>query len=184
MRSPKLGRENATLVIIDVQEGFRNAIEGFDGVVAATAALARAAAILDLPVILTEQYPKGLGTTVPEVAQELPEGIEPLEKTVFSAVGAEGFNLAGKRQAIVCGVESHVCVSQTVLGLLDHGVEVHVVEDAVGSRSAANCELGLTKAERAGAWRTSVEMALFELLGEAGTPEFKAVQRVVLDYAP
>ncbi len=184
MRSPKLGRKDATLVVIDVQEGFRDAIDGFDGVAAATATLVRAAGALGLPVLLTEQYPKGLGTTVPEVAEYLPEGIEPLEKTVFSAVGAEGFNLAGRRQAIVCGIESHVCVSQTVLGLLDHGVEVHVVADAVGSRTAANCELGLAKAERAGAWRTSVEMALFELLGEAGTPEFKTVQRLVLDYAP
>lgn len=184
MRSPKLGRESATLVIIDVQEGFRGAIDGFDGVVAATATLAEAAAVLGLPVLITEQYPKGLGPTVPEVAEHLPEGTVPLSKTVFSAVGSEGFNLAGKRQAILCGVESHVCVSQTALGLLDHGVEVHVVADAVGSRSAANCELGISKAERAGAWRTSVEMALFELLGEAGTPEFKAVQRLVLDYAP
>ncbi len=179
-----LGREDATLVVIDVQEGFRKAIEGFDGIAAATATMVQGAVALGLPVLVTEQYPKGLGPTIPEVAEHLPPGTEPLTKTVFSAVGAEGFNLAGRRQAIVCGIESHVCVNQTVLGLLDHGVEVHVVADAVGSRSAANRELGLAKAERAGAWRTSVETALFELLGEAGTPEFKAVQRLVLDYAP
>ena len=184
MRSPKLGRENATLVVIDVQEGFRKAIDGFDRIAAATATMLQGAAALDLPVLVTEQYPKGLGKTVPEVAEHLPAGIEPLEKTVFSAVGADGFNLAGRRQAIICGIEAHVCVNQTVLDLLDHGVEVHIVADAVGSRTAENKQLGLDKAERAGAWPTSVETALFELLGEAGTPEFKTVQRLVLDYAP
>jgi nicotinamidase-related amidase len=182
--TPKLDPDRAALVVVDVQEGFRKAIDGFGGIVAATATLARGAGELGVPVIVTEQYPRGLGETVPEVAEALPAGTEPIAKTVFSAARAEGFGLGGREQAIVCGVESHVCVNQTVLDLLDQGVEVHVVADAVGSRSADNKELGLAKAERAGAWRTSVETALFELLGEAGGEHFKNVQRLVLDYAP
>jgi len=182
--SAKLDSERAALVIVDVQEAFRKAIPGFDRIAAATATLARGAEELGLPVLVTEQYPQGLGATVPEVATALPAGVEPIAKTVFSAAAAEGFDLGGREQAIVCGVEAHVCVNQTVLDLLDRGVEVHVVADAVGSRSDANRELGLAKAGRAGAWTTRVETALFELLGAAGSDRFKAVQRLVLEYAP
>jgi nicotinamidase-related amidase len=182
--SPKLDPARAALVVIDVQEGFRKAIPDFEGVAAATATLIQGAEVLEVPIVITEQYPKGLGETVPEVAEHLPEGVAPIEKTVFSAAAADGFDLGGRDQAIVCGIEAHVCVNQTVLDLLDAGTEVHVVADAVGSRSPDNRELGLSKAERAGAWRTSVETALFELLGEAGGDRFKTVQRLVLDYAP
>ena len=105
-------------------------------------------------------------------------------RVCFSAPDAEGFDLASRDQALVCGIEAHVCVNQTTLDLLDEGVEVHVVRDAVGSRFDENREVGLAKAERAGAVITSVETALFELVGGAGTDEFKQVQSVVLDYAP
>jgi nicotinamidase-related amidase len=182
--SPKLDPRRAALLVIDVQEGFRKAIGDFDQVAAATAAMVRGAGALEVPVVVTEQYPKGLGRTVPEVAEHLPDGVEPLEKTVFSAAAADGFDLGGRDQAIVCGIETHVCVNQTVLDLLDRGVQVHVVSDAVGSRSDSNRELGLAKAERAGAWRTSVETALFELLGKAGGERFKSVQKLVLELAP
>jgi isochorismate hydrolase len=107
-----------------------------------------------------------------------------VSKLVFSAPEAEGFDLQGRDQAVVCGIEAHVCVNQTVLDLLDQGLEVHVVQDAVGSRTAENREVGLHKAERAGAVITTVEMALFELVGRAGTDEFKQVQKLVLSYEP
>jgi nicotinamidase-related amidase len=184
MSVPKLDPKRAALVVIDVQEGFRKAVDGFDRLAAATATMVQGAALMGLPVIVTEQYPKGLGPTVSEVAERLPGGVEPLAKTVFSAVRAEGFGLEGRDQAVVCGVETHVCVSQTTLDLLEAGAEVHVVSDGVGSRSAANKELGLAKMERAGAWRTSVETALFELLGGADSESFRPVQELVLDYAP
>lgn len=185
MRSvPKLDRARAALVVIDVQEGFRNAVADFDEIARATATMIRGAAEIAVPVIVTEQYPEGLGPTAPEVAAELPEGLEPIAKTCFSAAEAQGFDLGGRDQAIICGIEAHVCVNQTVLDLLAAGTEVHVVSEAVGSRSPANRELGLAKAERAGAWRTSVETALFELLREAGDERFKAVQKLVLEYAP
>jgi nicotinamidase-related amidase len=180
----KLSPDRAALIVVDVQEGFRNAIPDFEGVARATATLIEGAGIIGVPVVLTEQYPKGLGETVPEIAEHLPEGLDPLEKVVFSAAEAKGFDLAGRDQALVCGIETHVCVNQTVLDLLDGGAEVQVAEDAVGSRTEESKRVGLHKMERAGAILTSVETALFELLGRAGTDEFKRVQRLILDYAP
>jgi nicotinamidase-related amidase len=182
--SGKLDADRTVLVVIDVQEGFRRAIPDFDHVAKATATLIEGAQAIGVPILITEQYPKGLGETVPEVAEHLPEGTEPLEKVVFSASEAEGFDLAGRDQALVCGIETHVCVNQTALDLLADGVDVQVAEDAVGSRTEENKRVGLHKMERAGAVMTSVETALFELLGAAGTDEFKRVQKLILDYAP
>jgi len=169
-----LDRDRAALVVVDVQEAFRPAVEGFEDVVEKTRRLMEGAKILDVPVVVTEQYPKGLGRTVEELGD-----VEPLEKTCFSAARADGFDLNGRDQALVCGIETHVCVSQTAHDLLDRGVEVHVASDAVTSRTAANRDVGLHKMERSGAIVTSVETALFELLGAAGTEEFKEVQRLV-----
>ncbi len=182
--SGKLQPDRAALVVVDVQEGFRKAIPDFESVARATATLIEGASIIGVPVVLTEQYPKGLGETAPEVADHLPEGTEPLEKICFSATDAEGFDLGGRDQALVCGIETHVCVNQTVLDLLGGGTEVQVAEDAVGSRTEENKRVGLHKMERAGAVLTSVETALFELLGRAGTDEFKRVQKLILEYAP
>ena len=169
-----LDRDRAALVVVDVQEAFRPAVEGFDDVVENTRRLMEGAKILGIPVVVTEQYPKGLGRTVEELGD-----VAPVEKTCFSAARAEGFDLDGRDQALVCGIESHVCVSQTAHDLLERGVEVHVACDAVTSRTAANKEVGLHKMEHSGAIVTSVETALFELLGAAGTDEFKDVQRLV-----
>jgi len=182
--SGRLDRERAALVVIDVQEAFRDAVPDFDRVASAAATLIQGAEAIGVPVIVTEQYPKGLGHTVDEVAERLGPSVEPIEKLAFSAAEAEGFDLAGRDQAIVCGIEAHVCVNQTVLDLLAGGTAVHVVTDAVSSRTQANREIGLARAERAGAVLTSVETALFELLGRAGTDEFKRVQRLILDFAP
>jgi nicotinamidase-related amidase len=182
--SGKLDADRTALVVIDVQEGFRPAIPGFERIAKATATLIQGAEAIGIPVLITEQYPKGLGETVPEVSEHLPEGARPLEKVVFSAAEADGFDLAGRDQALVCGIETHVCVNQTALDLLADGVDVQVAEDAVGSRTEENKRVGLHKMERAGAEITSVETALFELLGRAGTDEFKQVQRLILEYAP
>jgi nicotinamidase-related amidase len=182
--SGKLARERTTLVVVDVQEGFRQAIPDFERVAKATATLVEGAEAIGVPMVITEQYPKGLGGTVPEVAERLPEGTEPLEKVVFSASEAEGFDLAGRDQALLCGVETHVCVNQTAHDLLEAGIDVQVAQDAVGSRTEENKRVGLEKMMRAGAVLTSVETALFELLGRAGTDEFKRIQRLILEYAP
>jgi nicotinamidase-related amidase len=175
----KLDRERAALVVVDVQEAFRPALPDFEGVAKAVGKLVQGADAMEVPIVVTEQYPQGLGSTAPEVVEHLPEGTEPIEKVCFSAAEAEGFDLGGRDQALVCGIETHVCVNQTVLDLLDQGVEVHVVGDAVGSRTDQNRELGLHKAEQAGAVLTSVETALFELLRGSDAAEFKQVQALV-----
>jgi nicotinamidase-related amidase len=172
-----LSRDRAALVVVDVQEGFRS-YETFADVARQCGRLVEGAGILEVPVVATEQYPKGLGATAPEVG--LPEGAARVEKTVFSAARADGFDLGGRDQVVVCGIEAHVCVMQTALDLLERGAEVHVVADAVGSRHAQDREIGLHRLDRAGATLTTVEAALLELCERAGTPEFKAVQKVIL----
>ena len=178
----KLDRARAALVVVDVQEAFRPAVLDFEQVVGNVSVLVRGAGVLGLPTLVTEQYPKGLGHTVSEVAEHLDQ-VDPIEKVCFSAVQADGFSRAlqdGRRdQVLLCGIETHVCVNQTAEDLLADGVEVHVVQDAVTSRTADNRALGLHKMERSGATVTSVETALFELLRQAGTPEFKEVQALI-----
>jgi len=171
-----LARDRAALVVVDVQDGFRS-YASFEDVARACAKLVEGARLLALPALVSEQYPRGLGHTAPEVG--LPDERR-IEKAVFSAVRANGFDLGGAEQAIVCGIETHVCVSQTVHDLLDDGLEVHVPADAVGSRHELDYQRGLERMERAGAVVTTVEAALFELLERAGTPEFKAVQKLII----
>ncbi|MDW5595182.1 isochorismatase family protein [Conexibacter stalactiti] len=174
-----LDRGRTALVVIDVQDGFEKAVPEFGAVAEQTAILVQGARILGLPVVVTEQYPKGLGETTATVRDAL-DGTPRLPKTVFSAARADGFDLDGRDQALVCGIEAHICVSQTAHDLLGQGVEVHVASDAVSSRTAANRELGLRKMQESGAIVTSVETALFELLGAAGSDEFKAIQKLVI----
>jgi nicotinamidase-related amidase len=171
-----LDRRRAALVVVDVQEAFRP-YASFEGVARACAKLLEGARLMGLPALVSEQYPKGLGASAPELGiAEEPR----IEKTVFSAARAEGFDLHERSQAIVCGIEAHVCVSQTVHDLLGRGVEVHVPADAVGSRHTLDYERGLERLERAGAIVSTVESALFELLGDSRAPEFKTVQKLIL----
>jgi nicotinamidase-related amidase len=182
-----LERDRAVLVVVDVQEGFRP-YASFASVADAAAKLVQAARILELPMIISEQYPKGLGHTAPEVGIETAPGAPGdgasheriIEKTVFSAARADDFDLQGRTQAVVCGIETHVCVSQTVHDLLAQGIEVHVPADAVGSRHQIDYERGLERLQRAGAEVSTVEAVVFELLERAGTPEFKAVQKLII----
>jgi nicotinamidase-related amidase len=171
-----LSRNRTTLIVVDVQEGFRS-YETFAEVAASCAKLIEGARILGVPVLVSEQYPKGLGHTAPEVGLQVERVIE---KTVFSAVKAEGFRLDGRDQTVVCGIETHVCVHQTVHDLLQRGVEVHVPAEAVGSRHELDYERGLQRIEQDGAVITTVETVLFELLGRADVPEFKPVQKLIV----
>jgi len=173
----------AALAIVDVQESFRRAIPDFGGLASRVATVARAAQILGVPVVVTEQYPKGLGRTAEEIRAALPEGFEPVEKTAFSSCGAQEFvsrlESAGARQIIICGIEAHVCVNQTTHDLLARGFQVHVLTDCVSSRAAENRQAGLDKMFRSGALPSSTEMALFELLRDARHEQFKAIQKLI-----
>ncbi|WVH10067.1 MAG: Isochorismatase [Fluviibacter phosphoraccumulans EoVTN8] len=178
----KLDANRSLLLIIDLQERLLPAIDAGENVVNHTAWLIGVARQLRVPVLLTEQYPQGLGPTAPAIAQLInPE--ERIEKIHFSAV-AEGnlFNHpdAQRKQWVICGTESHVCVQQTVLDLLAAGRQVCVVEEAVGSRQAHDKALALARMRQHGADIVSREMVAFEWLNQANTPEFRAVLKAFI----
>lgn len=172
------------LVIIDVQERLFNAMdaERRDDMIRNAKILGAAARRLALPVVLTEQYPRGLGRTLPELRQLL-EGVTPIEKTAFSCCDADGFSDRLREFAadpvILAGIEAHVCVLLTALDLLRQGFRVSVVADAVCSRTPANLELGLAQARQAGAVVTATETVVFQLLGRADTDAFREISKLL-----
>jgi nicotinamidase-related amidase len=171
-----LDRDAVSLVVIDYQEKLLPKIRCADEVSAQAIKLIRFARELDIPVLWTEQYPKGLGRTVLPIAEEL-TGISVFEKTAFGCLGDPAFTNAldatRRRQLLLTGIEAHICVMQTALLAIDKGYRVFIPRDAVGSRSESEYNAGLDRLERAGAELVTTEMALFEILREAGTPEFK-----------
>lgn len=175
--------ESTALVVIDVQEKLAPAMQDAEALVEQIGRMLRGAAILDLPVLVTEHVPEKLGPTVRAVAEAWPVDCVPLRKQMFSCCADAAFmeRLAklGRRTVLLCGIESHVCVTLTAMDLIAAGYEVQVVSDAVSSRLASNCELGLHRIERAGGIRTGVEMALFELQREAAGDRFRALLRVL-----
>lgn len=181
MRSPYLiQRAKATLLIVDVQERLWPTMAEKEVLLQRTLQLVKGAQILGVPVISTEQYPKGLGKTVAEVAALL-KNQSPFEKTSFSACPAvlDSLRQRGVSDVLLCGIESHVCVMQTCLDLLGESFRVFVVADAVASRTVENQRLGVERMRSAGAVIASVEMVLFEMLESAGTAEFKQILEVV-----
>ena len=180
--SLRLNRSSTCLVVVDIQERLLPAIFERERLIQNAVRLIKGAAILGIPVLATEQYRKGLGATVPEIASEI-AAFSPLEKVTFSACGAGGFSEALKdrnvAEVLLCGMEAHVCILQTCLDLLDHGLGVFVVADAISARNPENSRLALQRMHDAGAVIASTEMVLFELLGRARTEEFKQVQALV-----
>ena len=183
-RHPRLlARDGTVLVVIDVQEGYRSVLFEYERVAAAVARVVQGAAILGVPLLVTEQYPKGVGHTVAEVAQHFPAGTEVIQKMSMSCCGAEQFMAAlgklGRRQVLIAGIEAHACVNQTAHDLLAAGFQVHVAHDATSSRRREEYDVGWAKMVQAGVVPATVESALLELLRTAEVPEFKAVQRLI-----
>lgn len=178
-----LDRGDAFLLIVDVQDRLATAMPkaALAGLEKNAAVLIRAARRLGLPVVATEQYPKGLGRTVSALRELLPDA--PMEKLEFSCAAAKPvarhIAATGRKQAIVAGMEAHVCVFQTVRDLLRDGFSVFLAQDAVISRTDGNRAVGLRLCEKAGATLTSTEAVLFDLLGVAGTPEFKELAPLI-----
>lgn len=184
MRHPQiLRKDNTTLLIVDIQERLIPAVFGIDEVVANTEKLIFGCRTLEVPIIVTEQYSKGLGPTDERIASTLGELYKPIEKMTFSCCGPDEVNDAiaatGAKQILVCGIETHVCVLQTVLDLLHRDYQVHLAADAVSSRTEANKRIALDRMGAAGAVISCTESALFELMERAGTPEFKAISKIV-----
>jgi nicotinamidase-related amidase len=180
--SRKITPAQAGLVVVDIQERLLPAMHERERVLQNALRLVKGAAILHLPVLVTEQYPKGIGRTISELAGAVPE-FAPLEKTAFSCCGAQSFlpSLASRkvRDVILCGIEAHVCVCQTALDLLDQDFDVFVVADAISSRTQENCRTAIERMRDAGAVIVSTEMILFELLEEAGTDQFKQILELI-----
>jgi len=174
----RLTDERTVLVVVDIQEKFRDKIHGIDQVVSGTARLVEFCQELDIPVIVTEHYPRGLGETLATV-RDVCQPYNPIEKINFSCAGSPEFNRAldqtGRDQVILCGIESHVCIYQTATDLLRSGKQVVTAADAISSCSAANRQLGLDAMAALGVQILGVQMVMFEILRVAGTDRFKKV---------
>lgn len=177
-----LKKESSVLLIIDLQERILPVIRDIETVLENTVKLIKGFKAMQLPIYLTEQYPKGLGATSQRILDEL-EGYSAINKMSFSCSGAENlFEEFYKRklfQIIVCGVESHVCVQQSVLDLLANNFQVNLTADAVSSRKETDYNMALQRMRTLGAQVTTTESVLFELLEVCGTPEFKEVSKIV-----
>ncbi|MGK2856462.1 MAG: hydrolase [Thermoanaerobaculia bacterium] len=181
----RLDRNGAVLAVIDVQERLMSVIHEAAAVDANVVRLIRGCHVLGVPIVVTEQYPKGIGPTTIAVREAMGDtGVAaPIQKMCFSSFGADEFSTAlrgsGRRQVILCGVEAHVCVYQTCGDLLAAGFEVFVAADATSSRTERNRDLAIDRMLYDGARLTTTEMALFEMTVAAGTDEFRAISRLV-----
>jgi nicotinamidase-related amidase len=178
-----LDRKSTALIVVDVQEAFRNVIPQFENIAVRISTAVRGFQLLNVPVIVTEQYPKGLGPTVEEIVLSLPDNFERIEKKAFSACGDRSFKKSLEdlevSQVVICGVETHVCVNQTAHDLLADDYDVHVLTDCVASRFDHDREAGLSKMYGSGVNPCSVEMALFELMRDSGHEKFKEIQALI-----
>lgn len=183
MHPNTLKLEDAAVLIVDVQEAFRQSITDFAEISKRIAVLVQGVKSLSLPIIVTEQYPKGLGHTATEITTVLPTDFDLVEKTAFSSCGSMSFGeklqTLNRRQIIVAGIEAHICVNQTVHDLLAQNYQVHLLVDCVASRSAENKLIATAKMQQSGAISASVEMALFEIMRDARHGEFKAIQKLI-----
>jgi nicotinamidase-related amidase len=177
--------EHSQLVVVDLQIRLLAAMSEPEraAMVKNTEILLQAAEVLDIPVLYTEQYPKGLGPTVPAIAERMPALARGLEKTGFSCCAADGFSktlkATGREQVILVGQETHVCVLQTALELMAEGYRVFVVEDAVCSRSTVHKQNALARMREAGGVVTNIESVVFEWLRDAAHPQFKALSKLI-----
>ncbi|KAH9403530.1 Isochorismatase domain-containing protein 2, mitochondrial [Tyrophagus putrescentiae] len=172
----QLAARQTAVFLCDLQEKFRPNIQYFDPIVEVSSRLLRTAKILNLPVVVTEQYPKGLGRTVAELGlADFPE-IKPVEKTQFSMLTSDSI--------VLCGIEAHVCVQGTALQALDNGFEVHIVVDGCSSRSMVDRMFAFQRLKAAGAWLTTSEAVILGLVGDASHPKFREVQKLIMQSAP
>lgn len=177
-----LSRSSAILIVIDFQNNLFKAMQDKENLLLNAAKMIKGAKIFSLPIIVTEQIPEKLGQTIPELAAEL-NGIERISKETFSSWENNKFRekleSISHRQVIIMGIESHICVYQTAVDLIGNGYEVHVVADAVSSRTRSNSDIGIAAMKSAGVHVTSTEMVIFEFLRSAGDSMFRDIQKIV-----
>jgi nicotinamidase-related amidase len=175
-----IDKEDTVLLIVDIQDKLAAVMKEKDRVVKNSLHLVELAKMIGMPVMVTEQYPRGLGTTVPEIREALPF-YRPVEKMTFDCCGQPAFldelREHNKSSVVLTGMETHICVLQTCIGLLRGGINVHVVQDAICSRTKENWKIGTEFMREAGAVVTCTETVLFQLLKVAGTEEFKSISK-------
>ncbi|XP_067878135.1 isochorismatase domain-containing protein 2 isoform X1 [Heterodontus francisci] len=181
----RLASRSSALFLCDMQEKFRPSVAFFPQIVAVAARMLQAAKLLEMPIIVTEQYPKGLGPTVPELGAE---GIMKFSKTCFSMltpeVETELSSLPELKSIILCGIETQACIMSTALDLLERGLDVHVVADACSSRSQVDRLIALSRMKQSGAFLTTSEGTLLQLVQDAKHPKFREVQKIITEPAP
>ncbi|XP_063292130.1 isochorismatase domain-containing protein 2 [Pelobates fuscus] len=184
-RIGKLSQPSSVLFLCDLQEKFRHNIAFFPQIVSVAARMLQAAKILEVPIIITEQYPKGLGPTVPELGAD---GLIKYSKTCFSMLTSDvqdKLQSIGERQSVIlCGIETQACIMSTTLDLLDKGFDVHIVADACSSRSQIDRFVALSRMKQSGAFLTTSELVILQLLQDAAHPRFKEVQNIIKEPAP
>ena len=177
-----LSRASAVLIVVDIQGNLFQAMQDKENLLVNALKIIKGTKVFNLPIIVTEQIPEKLGKTIPQIAQEL-DGSETISKDSFSCWGNNHFQERlksfSRREVIIFGIESHVCVYQTASDLMQNDYNVYVVADAVSSRTKENSAIGIEAMKNAGALITSAEMVLFELLEQAGTAEFKQILALV-----
>ena len=177
-----LEKEGTVFVQVDIQEKFEPAMSGIDRTIANANILAGISTTLGIPLIVTEQYPKGLGRTSKKI--ELPDKAHVIEKTSFGCFGCEGFarkiEELGAKRIVLYGLESHICVLKTALEARRRGLEVHAVVDAICSRKEENRNVGIERMRQAGVFIASTEMVLFQLLEDSGEEEFMKLRKLIL----
>jgi nicotinamidase-related amidase len=183
MTVPKaLDTANAVILLIDFQERLFPAMHDKEKLLKNVIKLTKGAKVLEIPIILTEQYPKGLGPTLPEIKELIPD-IKPIEKVCFNCTDEAAFNQAlralKRKQVLIAGIEAHICVYQTATALAREGYEVQVVADCVASRDPENKMTAFTRFRMAGILPTTTEMALFEMLKVAQGDKFKQISNIV-----
>ena len=176
-----INRNKTAFVLIDIQEKFIPVIKDMERVISNANVLVKASEILEVPLIVTEQYPKGLGKTSNEISLPLNQHL--IEKTEFSCFGNKEFvekiKELGVDSIILFGIEAHVCILQTALDALKNGLDVHVIADAISSRTLENKSIAIERMRQSGIFIISTEMLLFQLLGKAGTEEFKLISGLI-----
>ena len=178
----RIRRDKALLVVVDIQERLLPFIDQNERIANKAAMMIKGAEILGLPVIPLEQYPKGLGCTVPVIKEALGERA-PVEKTSFSIMGEPDFKKAltqtGKEDILLVGIETHVCVEQSALDLLEEGYRVYLIADATGSRDLNDKNVAIKRMSDSGVIITTVEAALFEMVNDAKDTKFKEISKLV-----
>ncbi|MBU0526878.1 MAG: hydrolase [Candidatus Micrarchaeota archaeon] len=176
-----LEREGTVFVLVDIQEKFIPAMSSIDETIANANILVKTSEILEMPLVVTEQYPQGLGHITEKV--KLPEKKHLIEKMSFGCFGCDGFSEKikelGARRIVLFGLESHICVLKTALEALNRDIEVHAVADSICSRKEKNTKIGLERMKQSGAFVVSTEMVLFQLMDRADTEEFKKIRSLI-----